>query len=98
MLNDRGYCFCLVILQIAIVKILLENCLEIFGDNDNIFYKDTKTIDTIMITSGSLNTVGKSSAMKEAIDDHREKILSNDNAEELKISSASPQEEGPTES
>jgi hypothetical protein len=34
--------------------------------------------------------------MKEAIDSHSEKILSNDNAEQLKISSASPQEEGPT--
>lgn len=47
--------------------------------------------------SGSLKTVHKPCAMKEAIGNHSEKTFSNDNAEELKITSAAPQKKGPTD-
>lgn len=46
------------------------------------------------MSSGLLNTVSESCAMKETTDEHSEKTFSNDNAEELKISSAASQEEG----
>lgn len=46
-------------LHFAIVKVLIENSLEIYGD-DNIFYKDfPNRSDDITTSSGSLNTVGK---------------------------------------
>jgi hypothetical protein len=56
-----------------------------------------KRSDDIKMPSGSLKTVHKPCAMKEAIGNHSEKTFSNDNAEELKITSAAPQKKGPTD-
>lgn len=49
------------------------------------------------MSSGSLNTVDRACAMKDAISDPPEKTFFNANAEKLKIPFAAPQKEGPTE-
>lgn len=91
----RGSSFCLVSLQLSIVQIMIDNCQELFGENDNIFCEDNQKSYDINLSSDTLNTSGKETLMIETIDDHNVKT-SKANTKELNMSSAVPHEGGPT--
>jgi hypothetical protein len=72
---------------------MTDNCLDIFGEDDHTTCNgNQKRSDDIKT---SINTAGKSPARNKTIDGQSGKT-SNDNIEKLNISSAVPQEDGPT--
>lgn len=91
----RGSCFCLVLLQLSIIQFMIDNCQELFGENDNIFCEDNQKSYDINLSSDTLNTSGKATLMIETIDDHDVKT-SKAITKELEMSSAVPHEGGPT--
>ena len=62
MWNNRGSCFCLVLLQISLIQIMIDNYVDIFGDEDHIICDhNQKRSDDIKM---SVNTAGKSPVIK----------------------------------
>ena len=63
MWNDIGYCFCLVMLQMSIIQIMIDNYVDIFGDEDHIIcdHNQKSSDDKKM----SINTAGKSPVIKQ---------------------------------
>ncbi|XP_063138954.1 rho GTPase-activating protein 20-like isoform X4 [Rattus norvegicus] len=81
--------------KLSIIQIMIDNCQELFGENDNIFCEDNQKSYDINLSSDTLNTSGKATLMIETIDDHDVKT-SKANTKELEMSSAVPHEGGPT--
>ena len=69
MWNDIGYCFCLVMLQMSIIQIMIDNYVDIFGDEDHIICDNNKKRSNDL--KMSVNTADKSAVIKKkAIDGH----------------------------
>ena len=62
MWNNRGSCFCLLVLQISITQIMIDNYIDIFGDEDDMICDhNQKGSDDIKM---SVNPAGKSPVIK----------------------------------
>ncbi|XP_063138958.1 rho GTPase-activating protein 20-like isoform X3 [Rattus norvegicus] len=81
--------------KLSIIQFMIDNCQELFGENDNIFCEDNQKSYDINLSSDTLNTSGKATLMIETIDDHDVKT-SKAITKELEMSSAVPHEGGPT--
>ena len=80
-------------LQVSVIQIMIDNCVDIFGEDEHTMCDNSKKRSDDKKTS--VNTAGKYLLWKKTMDGHSEKT-SIANTDKLKISSASSQAEVPT--
>lgn len=91
-----GSCFCIIDLQVSLVKILIENFPKIFEEDNSTLYKDVhRSVENIK-NSCDLQTAIDKSCDKTDANDESEKNFPNDNNKELTLTSLPTQEDIPT--